>query len=617
MTLKFKFLPFFLGMLLVTTSAFAENPNPPSSAPTTPSIILEKAKKGRFEFYDTMLELKDYFQTVKKKEEIISFMLILEPLEKIEKELKFSIYETSPLADTASVMSVIAIGYSDISQDNFDFLKSIVKWFPDEKATVFFKAQKKIINSLSSKERLDFAFNRMVEIVQLLSGTLIDDKPTNSDKIQRADFIKEEASLLQGAILDTIQNRFGKNMPVSEFQKYLDQIKNPLALDFIIKSLSYQALAGNILTDLTHLLRFAHPLWVKERALQGENVLEQENPVGDMALKVISKLLFNVDELETDLLEKSISIFNAQQVVSLTSYLIQTQPETYPSSKIPLVAHIGKLLVPRCLQYNLTYEAQTLNTLLDRINLSAVLNTKKIEGIFQIKTPNGDKGILTVIKYGLSSMSASINFFDATINCIYAHYKPATDEFEFSSLLSNSSQESNTSENYYRIILHFKNNKKEVEGSYQTVMGLNPFQGIQIKEIKNKNPSSTSKLQKLEIEGTYSGTIKETHQEGRKIMLNINRQSNNSYVGNLSFYLDDNIGATRVQLITSYVDNKTGLIYLTEKAPPIGLPVLQLRGVVVDNTFYGQYIISGRSEILNVVMQKNRSLSIKTHIKTK
>jgi hypothetical protein len=374
-----------------------------------------------------------------------------------------------------------------------------------------------------------------------------------------------------------------------------------------MQALHAQVLNSKDPSEFDYILPLAPVLLGRFKTLDIIVSTEQENPVGEIVVSAISKILFSRYPLNEKMLEGAIQTLNAQQALSLGGRLTNLEPSVYPSVRIEMISLMGNLLIERYRQYNLKYELIELRRHLERLDRLALLNANSFEGIYVLKEADKEAGTLTILRNGPYEVAATLILHHDSRNFLNARYDQQTLTWEFSSEKNQPGVEDRGGKTGPRLFLKFSGDSRSLEGKLfinevSTSLTGEMFRSAISMKREDANTDADSESPNPPVLGTFTGAFTDADHQLLPSTLILQEDSKNNLSGLLTF--KRNGYPIRVAFFVSWFDAITGAMILTPKTPLYEAPITQLRLHYHKDHFSGQYFIGGQKEPYLVELQR-------------
>ncbi len=143
------------AQLFTGSAALGDQPGPiERPKPPTAEAVLKLARQGRIDFLTTVVDLQRFAITMTEANEIYSYIMILDELEKLAQGYQIETFGNSPLADLAGLLTRNAIKFVRFDLDAPAKWKAFLKWSEDATRSLSIQSQVQYIQPLKDKGEL-------------------------------------------------------------------------------------------------------------------------------------------------------------------------------------------------------------------------------------------------------------------------------------------------------------------------------------------------------------------------------------------------------------------------------------------------------------------------------
>ncbi len=292
----------------------AQVPLPPLREPAD---LVSNAQKGRYDFMDSIYEIRNSSMERRPIKENIAYQLILPQLKKIEVDLKFPEFGVSPTEELGDFITACLAPRFQLDDMQSTDIEIFVKFASEE---TLFSAIGNQIQFLIIKPRTEYEWKVLYDKSEFLIN-LISNKP----KVSK--LLVDTSYGLQGHILSQYLFLYYKDINLDSFLLSIQQIKTTDNLERIVKftSSEWKKIADPGLK--LKLFKMALTASVQLKSIHDDSSLSVLHIIGETLLAQIKDLIRYEVVLDKNLLNTSTTFFILRDWQDLADVLINLKPD--------------------------------------------------------------------------------------------------------------------------------------------------------------------------------------------------------------------------------------------------------------------------------------------------
>jgi hypothetical protein len=305
---------FLLFYFFLLNTSLAQVPLPPLREP---SELVTNAQKGRYDFMDSIYEIRNSAMERRPIQQNIDYQFILPQLKKIELDLKFPEFGVSPTDDLGEFITACLAPRFQLDDLEATDMEIFVKFSKEE---TLFSAIGNQIQYLNIKPRSEIEWKALFDKSDLLSKLII-----NKPKVSK--LLIDTSYGLQGHILSQYLFLYYKEINLDLFLLSVQQIQTTDNLERILKftSSEWKKIAEPSLK--LKLFKMALTASIQLRTIHDDSSLSVLHIIGETLLAQIKDLIRYELELDQTLLQASTSFFIQRDWQELADILISLKPD--------------------------------------------------------------------------------------------------------------------------------------------------------------------------------------------------------------------------------------------------------------------------------------------------